>query len=110
VGTILEHVNASIIATNMLNKAKEGNPVVAHDVLQQLGKAPTELQAAADLELAADESDGEVPHDVPGEPPSKQRKKEAQPRVNSADAWEKTFRRRHTLLHMSVSRADASES
>jgi hypothetical protein len=70
VDTILEHVNASIIATNMLNKAKEDNPVVAHDVLQELNNAPTELQAAADL---------------------------------------KTFSRRHTLLRMSISRADAPE-
>jgi hypothetical protein len=95
---ILEHVSASIIATNMLDKAKEGNPIVAHDLLQELDNAPTALQAAADLELAADECDGEVPHVALGEPPSKQLKKEAHPRVNSADACKKTFRRRHTLL------------
>jgi hypothetical protein len=96
----------------MLDTAKEGNPIVAHDLLQELDNAPTALilQIAADLELAADECDGEVPHVALGEPPSKQHKKEAHPRVNSADACEKTFRRRHTLLRMSISRADASES
>jgi hypothetical protein len=91
VDTILEHVSASTIATNMLGKAKEGNPIVAYDLLQELDNAPTALQVAADLELAADECDGEVPHVALGEPPSKQHKKEAHPRVNSADACEKTF-------------------
>jgi hypothetical protein len=103
VDTISEHVNASIIATN---KVKEDNPVVAHDLLQDLDIAPTELQAAADLKLEADESHGEVPQVVLGEPPSKQRKKEAHHRVNSAaDACKKAFRRRRTSLRTSIGRA-----
>jgi hypothetical protein len=110
VDTILKHVSTSTIATNMLDRAKEGNPVVAHDLLQELDNAPAELEAAADLELAADESDVEVPCDLLGKPSSEQRKRHAPPRVNSTDACEKTFRRRHTLLRMSISRADASES
>jgi hypothetical protein len=110
VDAILEHVSASIIATNMVDNAKEGNPIVAHDLLQEFNNAPTALRAAADLELAADECDGEVPHVALGEPPSKQLKKEAHSRFNSADACKKTFRRRHTLLRMSICRADASES
>jgi hypothetical protein len=105
VDTISEHVNASIIATNILHKVKEDNPVVAHDLLQELDIAPTELQAAADLKLEADESDGEVPQVVLGEPPSKQRKKEAHHRVNSADACKKTFRRRRMSLRTSIGRA-----
>jgi hypothetical protein len=40
VDTILGHVNASIIATNMLNKAKEGNPVAAHDFASGIRQRP----------------------------------------------------------------------
>jgi hypothetical protein len=65
---MFEHVNASINATNMLKKAKECQPAVAHDLLQEISNAPTELRAAADLELAGVEGDGEVPHVVLGEP------------------------------------------
>jgi hypothetical protein len=99
VAAILENVDPDQIAETLLQKAQTGNQEAAAALLKVLDNIPASLLQESDRMANCDETG--IPH-------ATERKKEERPRVSSVNACEKTFKRRHAVLRMSLTRADAT--
>jgi hypothetical protein len=99
VDAILSNVDPGMIADVLLKKAQSGNQQASAALLKVLDNVSNSgFLLQEDQEGAFEEPSAK-----------RERKKEDRPRVSSADAGDKTFKRRHAILRMSLSRVDATQ-
>jgi hypothetical protein len=109
VDAIFDHADPDRIATALMQRVQDGDPNVADALLKLLDGVPTDTVMAAQQELSGDENAPATPHEVAcSSDPQKARKPEERPRRSRANVCAKTFRLRHTILRMSITRAAAT--
>jgi hypothetical protein len=99
VAAILENVDPDQKADTLLQKAQTSNQEAAAALFEVLDNIPASLLQEFDRMASCNETG--VTHVT-------QRKKEERPRVSRLNACDKTFNRRHAILRMSLTRADAT--
>jgi hypothetical protein len=100
VEAIFDTVPAEAIAEKLLEKATSGNHQASAALLLVIDSISPDLLATSLGEDADKENAAQ---------PGMQRKAEERPRVSSANACAKTFKRRHEMLRKLITRADATQ-
>jgi hypothetical protein len=109
VDAIFDHADPDWIANALMQRVQNGDPNDADALLKLLDGVPTDTVMAPQQELSGDENAPATPHEEAcSSDPQKARKPEERPRRSSANVCAKTFRLRHTILRMSITRAAAT--